>query len=88
MLPAVFQGNFAVADEGIYFIPAPDQKRFSVQFLSFVSGKRTRIEDIGVGEPGWALFVSPGPKGASRSILYTQFDPSSTKNLMLVENFR
>jgi hypothetical protein len=87
VLPSVFRGNFAVADEGIYFIPAPNEKRFSIQFLSFASGKTTRIADIGVGYPGWALSVSPGPRGASRSILYAQGDPSNAMNLMLVENF-
>ncbi len=87
VLPSVSYSNFAVADEGIYFIPAPNQKRYSIQFLSFASGKTTRIADIGVGGPGWALSVSPGPRGASRSILYAQLDPSTAVNLMLVENF-
>jgi hypothetical protein len=85
VLPSVVHGNFAVADEGIYFIPAPNQKRFSIQFLSFASGKTTRIADI--RDPGWVLSVSPGPRGASRSILYGQHEPF-TANLMLVENFR
>ena len=88
VLPWVFRGNFAVADEGIYYIPATNQKRYSIQFLSFASGKTTRIADIGVGDPGFALSVSPGPRGASRSILYAQLDPSTAANLMLVENFR
>jgi hypothetical protein len=88
VLPSVFRGSFAVADEGIYFIPAPDQKRFSMQFLSFASGKATRIADLGVGDPGWALSISPAPRGASRSILYAQPEPLMTVNLMLVEKFR
>jgi len=87
VLPSVLGGNFAAADEGIYFIPEADQKRFSIQFLSFASGRTTRIADIGVGDPGWVLSVSPGPKGATRSILYVQENPSNAVNLMLVENF-
>ena len=86
VLPSVFRGNFTVVEEGIYFIPAPNQERFSIEFLSFASGKTTRIADI--GRPGFALSVSPGPRGASRSFLYAQVDPSSAVNLMLVENFR
>jgi serine/threonine protein kinase len=84
VLPSVTRGNFAVVDEGIYFI-APNQKQFAMQFLSFASGKTTRIADI--GEPGFVLSVSPGPKGVSRSILYAQHEPF-TANLMLVEKFR
>ncbi len=88
VLPSVFRNDFAVADEGIYFTPAPNEKQFSIQFLSFASGKTTRIADIGVGDPGWVLSVSPGPRGAARSLLYAQGDPSNASNLMLVENFR
>jgi serine/threonine protein kinase len=85
VLPSIVDRNFAVADEGIYFIPAPNQKRFSIQFLSFASAKTTHIAEI--GEPGFVLSISPGPRGASRSILYEQHEPY-TANLMLVENFR
>ena len=86
VLPSVLHLNFAVADEGIYFIPAPIHKPFSIQFLSFASGKTTRIADI--GDLTYVLSVSPGPRGASRSILYAQPEPLMTVNLMLVENFR
>lgn len=85
VLPSVFRSNFAVAEEGIYFVPSPTQNRYSIQCLSFSSGKITRVADIGM--PLWGLSLSPGPKIDTRSILYTQsrrFD----WNLMLVENFR
>ncbi len=85
VLPTITGGDFAVVDEGIYFIPAPNQMQFSIHFLSFASGKTTRIADV--GDPGYLISVSPGPRGASRSILYGQHEPF-TANLMLVENFR
>jgi len=85
VLPSVFYLNFAVAEEGIYFIPIPTQNQYSIQFLNFSSGKITHIADI--GNPGWVLAVSPGPNSDERSILYTQGRPGA-RNLMLVENFR
>jgi Tol biopolymer transport system component len=85
VLPSVFYLNVAVAEEGIYFIPVPTQSRYSIQFLSFSTGKISRIAEI--GDPGWVLAVSPGPKSDTRSILYTQSRPGA-RNLMLVENFQ
>jgi Tol biopolymer transport system component len=85
VLPSVFLLNFAIADEGIYFVPEAVQKRYSIQFLSFSSGKVRRIAEI--KDPSWVLAVSPGPKADVRSILYTQ-GRVGVRNLMLVENFR
>ena len=81
----VFYLNFAVAEEGIYFIPGPTQYRYSIHFLSFSSGKITRVADI--EDPRWVLTVSPGAKSDTRSILYAQNRPGA-RNLMLVENFQ
>jgi eukaryotic-like serine/threonine-protein kinase len=83
VLESVFFFNYAVTDEGIYFIPGPTENRFSIQFLNFSSGKITRIAPIET--PQWVLAVSPNPK--ARSILYTQ-NRVGASNLMLVENFR
>jgi Tol biopolymer transport system component len=79
--------NFAVADEGIYFIPGRVQSPFSLQFFSFATGKIAHVADIGEQGPGYTLEVSPGPGVASHSILYEQERPEHW-NLMLVENFR
>jgi hypothetical protein len=87
VLPSVFRGNFAVADEGIYFIPGPNRKPFSIQFLSFASRRTKGILEIGA-YPGFFLSVTPGPRGTSRSILYGVQDSFTAANLMLVENFR
>jgi hypothetical protein len=78
------KGNFAVAQDGIYFIPGPVGVRPSIQFLSFVSGKTTIVADV--GDPGFNLSVSPDSKGTSW-ILYGHHEPF-TANLMLIENFR
>jgi hypothetical protein len=84
VLESVFAGNYAVADEGIYFIPGPVQNRYSIQFLNFSSGKATQVASI--GGPEWVLAASRGLRSA-RSILYTQ-DRDGISDLMLVENFR
>jgi serine/threonine protein kinase/Tol biopolymer transport system component len=87
VLPSILFSNFAVADEGIYFIPGPTQSRFSLQFLSFSSGKISRIADLGSQSIGYVLTASPGLEGTSRSILY-EAERRENMNLMLVENFR
>jgi Tol biopolymer transport system component/predicted Ser/Thr protein kinase len=75
--------NFAVVDEGIYFIPTPDPTAgYSIQFFSFATRKITLITKI--GRPvELGLSVSPDRKW----ILYSQIDQQSS-DLMLVENFR
>ena len=86
VLPSVFKHHFAVADEGIYFIPSPNQNRLSIQFLSFSSGKITVVADV--ENPFFGLSVSPGPRDISRSILYVEGPQETNLNLMLVENFQ
>jgi len=85
VLPSVFRANFAVAEEGIYFVPGSSGNQYSIQFLSFSSRKITRMADI--EEPVWGFPVSPVDKGGTRSLLYTQ-GRWRDWNLMLVENFR
>jgi Tol biopolymer transport system component len=74
--------NFAVVDEGIYFIPIPDPiAGYSIQFFSFATRKRTLITKI--AKPvELGLSVSPDQKW----ILYSQIDERSS-DLMLVEDF-
>ena len=81
VLQSVWRCNFAVVEQGIYFIPGAMPS--SVELLSFATGKSARIADIRQ-EAGWGLSVSPD----GRSLLYTAFEPGSGSDLMLVENFR
>jgi hypothetical protein len=78
-------GTFAVADEGIYFIPRSSPPT-SIQFFSFGTGKIKQIATIEKPVSN-GLSVSAGPDGRSRWILYTQVDREGS-DLMLVENFR
>jgi Tol biopolymer transport system component len=57
VLKSVFNNNFAVVDQGIYFIPSSE--RPSIQFLSFATGKVVTIARIGEQEPDWGFTVSP-----------------------------
>ena len=85
VLPSVYLNDFAVADEGIYFIPASSGNRYSIQFLSFSSRKITHMADI--VQPAWGFPVLPVASGGTRSLLYTQVRRGDW-NLFLVENFR
>jgi serine/threonine protein kinase len=75
--------NFAIIDEGIYFIPKPSSfGGFSIQFFSFLTLETTSVATI--HKPlFYGLAVSPD----KRRILYTQTDEQGS-DLMLVENFR
>jgi hypothetical protein len=82
VLESVTFMNFAVTDQGIYFIPEPDAQGRSIRFLSFAAGASRPIAAIGrSGHRG--LAVSPD----GQSILYTQIDQEGS-DLMLVEAFR
>jgi Tol biopolymer transport system component len=75
--------NFAVFEDGIYFIGSPDGK--SPPAVHFYRFSTERIEHVArVPRPGGLGFtVSPD----RQMILYVQVD-SDTSDLMLVENFR
>jgi hypothetical protein len=81
VLPSVVWRAFSPVKEGVYFIPGPGADlKFSIQFLSFATGKVKTVAPIG---PPWeGLSVSPD----GRSLLFTQFDEGGS-DLMLVENF-
>jgi Tol biopolymer transport system component len=81
VLESFFNNNFAVADQGIYFIHSAE--RSAIQYLSFVTGKVSRIADIGPREPDYGFSVSPD----GRWLLYAEWE-SLRSDLMLVENFR
>jgi len=80
VLESVLNYNYAIIDRGIYFIP--DSVPFSIQFLSFDTGKVVKIAGI-AREPSYGFSVSPD----GRSLLYSEWESIRT-DLMLVENFR
>ena len=88
VLESVYNRNFSVTPQGIYFIPAPDtdepDRSFLIRFFDFATGRATTIHSLPPGvRASQGLTVSPD----GRSILYTQVDQSQS-DLMLVENFR
>jgi Tol biopolymer transport system component len=83
VLESVCCQNFAVVDQGIYFIPAWKGKdNYSVQFLDFASGKVATIATLG-GAAAYGLSASYD----GRWLLYSQYEPSGS-DLWMVENFR
>jgi Tol biopolymer transport system component/DNA-binding winged helix-turn-helix (wHTH) protein len=79
VLESVCCQNFAVVENGIYFIPKPNT---SIKFLSFDTGKVTTIAKLG-GYAAYGFSVSPD----GRWLLYPLYEPKGA-DLMLVENFR
>jgi Tol biopolymer transport system component len=83
LLPSISPYNFEVVDDGIYFIPMPnDDGTASLQFLSFSSSTVRTITTL-TGQISIGLAVSPD----RRWVLYTREDVAGS-DLMLVENFR
>ena len=74
--------DFAVVDRGIYFIPAPSVRSFSIQFFSFGTGK---ISSVAITEKRALFGLTISPDGLW--VLYTQHDQYANE-LMLVENFQ
>jgi len=76
-------GNFAVVDEGIYFVPVDDDRAgSSIEFFTFATGKTSPV--FTTAKPvGFGLTVSLD----KRWILYSQRDLQDS-DLMLVKNFR
>jgi eukaryotic-like serine/threonine-protein kinase len=82
VLPSVAFRSFSIFNDGIYFIPEPDTNgKFSIQFLSFVTGREKTVAPI-PRLPSFGMTISPD----RRSLVYTQFDEVAS-DLMLVENF-
>src|ERR1700730_15925956 len=83
VLPSVFRSAFSLVNDGIYFSPEPSaDRKYSIQFLSFATGKVKTVVPI-PGQVSYIFNVSPD----GRSLLYTQLDEAGS-DLMLVENFR
>ncbi len=81
--PAVYLRSFAIAEQGIYFIPPPKPDgRSSIEFLGFTSGASKTV--VPLTRPTlFGLAVSPD----NRFLIYTQFDQAGS-DLLLIENFR
>lgn len=80
--PAVVVRDFSLANDGIYFKPAPGADgKSSIQFLSFATSKVRTVAPIS-RPPTDGLSVSPD----DRSILFSQNDEVAI-DLMLIENF-
>jgi serine/threonine protein kinase/Tol biopolymer transport system component len=82
VLPSVCYRSYAAVKEGIYFIPGPEDGKYSIRFLSFATGKINTVSSI-EWRPASGFDVSPD----GRFVLYTQVEHPNTE-LMLVENFR
>jgi Tol biopolymer transport system component len=76
-------GLWTVAENGIYFIRAPDQNGQSdLCIYEFAKGQTKTITTI-ANRIDWLISASPDGK----SVLYSQVDVAG-RDLMLVENFR
>jgi Tol biopolymer transport system component len=83
VLPSVYLRNFAVMDDGIYFIPRPGTDgKASLQFLDFATDAVKTIASLS-GRLAIGMTVSPD----RRSVIYSRIDESGS-DLMLIENFR
>jgi eukaryotic-like serine/threonine-protein kinase len=80
---AIYRYNYAIASNGLYFMPAPEALGMnSIRFLNFATGATTEILKI---DKPVDLGLAISPEG--RSLLFTQVDYVG-QDLMLVENFR
>jgi len=82
VLDSVLFLNFAVAPDGIFFVPAPTDGAWSIRFFSFKTGATTFVAPMD-GPAAMGLSLSPD----GRYILYSETGQQNTE-LMLVENFR
>ncbi len=80
VLASVLDNNFAVVNDGVYFIP--NLRPYPIRFLSFSSGKQTTVAQP-AREAAWGFSVSPD----GRSLLFSEFEAVRSE-LKLVENFR
>jgi Tol biopolymer transport system component/DNA-binding winged helix-turn-helix (wHTH) protein len=80
VLPSVSAWNFAVMDDGIYFLTKTPQG-FAIEFLTFATGKTAVIAAVDEGYFGFS--VSPDRK----FILYCQNIPMSSQ-LFLADGFK
>ena len=83
VLESVCCSNFAVVDQGIYFIPeAPPGDNSSLKVFNFGTRKVTTLAELS-GLAAYGFSVSPD----SHWLLYSQYEQQGA-DLWLVENFR
>jgi Tol biopolymer transport system component len=83
VVPAVYMRSFAIAEQGIYFVPPPKPDgHSSIEFLSFTSGARKTVVPL-TRPTSLGLAVSPD----NPFLIYTQLDQAGS-DLVLIENFR
>jgi Tol biopolymer transport system component/DNA-binding winged helix-turn-helix (wHTH) protein len=80
VLDSVGARNWALVDQGLWFIDWTDPGDAALQFLEFATGKVTTVAPISK-PPASGLAVSPD----GRTILYVQYDHRGSE-LMLMEN--
>jgi len=86
LAPVANSRSYAMANDGVYFISAPeDGNQGRIEFLRN-DGRRVTVATL-LKPPGFGLTVSPTAAGGERRILYTQTDRFET-DLLLVEGFR
>ncbi|MEP6819908.1 MAG: hypothetical protein ABJA18_10280, partial [bacterium] len=79
-----FKGDWAVVDDGIYFVNADAKDVLTMEFFDFATRKARQVARLGkVHISDQSIAVSPD----RRQILYTQLDHEG-EDIMLVENFR
>ncbi len=78
-------GQWALGNEGIYFVSEADSRGRAEVFLYEFAASRTRkILTIDLGGSTWG-HIAVSPDG--RTVLYNRLDEAGS-DLMLVENFR
>ena len=77
-------GDWAVVEDGIYFIDSDAKEDWTLRFFDFANRRMTPIAALGQNIANNGLTVSPD----RRQILYTRVDFTGGVDIMLVENFR
>jgi Tol biopolymer transport system component len=77
-------GDWALMEDGIYFINADDKGNCAIQFFDFARRRVTQVAELGQDIFLNGLAVSP----ERRQILYSRVDETGGVDIMLIENFR
>jgi Tol biopolymer transport system component len=77
-------GDWALVEDGIYFIDSDAKNDWTLRFFDFAKRRVTQIAALGQDIFTNGLAVSPD----RRQILYTRMDLTGGVDIMLVENFR
>jgi Tol biopolymer transport system component len=77
-------GDWALVEDGIYFIDSDAKGDWTLRFFDFAKRRATQIAALGQDIFTNGLAVSPD----RRQILYTRTDMTGGVDIMLVENFR